>query len=139
METDNLEMMCHFEGPIVDSFYDMALISWHKALEPPLPTLDRPTTAEKWGGKDEAQQGLHQTPNGTPVGEPANTRTSTGSYVSPPSSPSTSTSSRDRLPEHDPYYDPDIASEAARAQASVSPPEGGSRVAAVTEHLSTHS
>ena len=32
-------MMIQLEGPIVDSIYDMALISWHKNLEPPLPCL----------------------------------------------------------------------------------------------------
>jgi hypothetical protein len=35
-------MMCHLEGPIVDSFYDTALICWDKALAPPLPTLTLP-------------------------------------------------------------------------------------------------
>ncbi|KAK6353903.1 hypothetical protein TWF730_008325 [Orbilia blumenaviensis] len=32
----NLEMMCHYEGAIVDSFYDSAMISWHNALNPSL-------------------------------------------------------------------------------------------------------
>ncbi|KAJ0118029.1 hypothetical protein J7T55_014482 [Diaporthe amygdali] len=39
---DNLEMMIHLEGPIVDSMYDMALLSWHKRLEPPLPSHNSP-------------------------------------------------------------------------------------------------
>lgn len=34
-----MEMMVHLEGPIVQSFYDMALISWNETLEPPLPLL----------------------------------------------------------------------------------------------------
>ena len=41
-DNDNLEMMIHLEGPIVDSFYDMALISWHKKMEPPLPSHNTP-------------------------------------------------------------------------------------------------
>lgn len=41
-ETDNMEMSCHLEGPIVDSIYDMALIAWYKALEPPLPSYTTP-------------------------------------------------------------------------------------------------
>ena len=41
-DIDNMEMMTQFEGPIVDSFYDVALISWHNALKPPLPLLNRP-------------------------------------------------------------------------------------------------
>lgn len=35
-------MMTHVEGPIVDSFYDMALLSWHENLDPPLPLLAAP-------------------------------------------------------------------------------------------------
>lgn len=41
-DNDNLEMMTHVEGPIVDSFYDMSLISWNNALKPPLPSYNRP-------------------------------------------------------------------------------------------------
>ncbi|KAI0380116.1 IQ calmodulin-binding motif protein [Hypomontagnella monticulosa] len=41
-DNDNLEMMVEVEGPIVDSMYDMALLSWHRKLEPPLPRLDEP-------------------------------------------------------------------------------------------------
>lgn len=45
-DNDNLEMMSQWEGPIVDSFYDMALISWHNAMRPPLPRLDRPASGQ---------------------------------------------------------------------------------------------
>jgi phosphatidylserine/phosphatidylglycerophosphate/cardiolipin synthase-like enzyme len=38
-DNDNLEMMTHIEGPVVDSIYDVALISWHNALAPPFPCL----------------------------------------------------------------------------------------------------
>lgn len=41
-DNDNLEMMIHLEGLIVDSLYDMALISWHKRLTPTLPSHDMP-------------------------------------------------------------------------------------------------
>lgn len=41
-DNDNLEMMTHIEGPIVDSFYDMSLCSWYKELTPPLPCLNTP-------------------------------------------------------------------------------------------------
>ncbi|KAI0061253.1 hypothetical protein BV25DRAFT_770703 [Artomyces pyxidatus] len=40
----NVEMMTHLEGPIVDSFYDMALLSWSNAMNPPLPLLSKPPT-----------------------------------------------------------------------------------------------
>jgi phosphatidylserine/phosphatidylglycerophosphate/cardiolipin synthase-like enzyme len=43
-DNDNMEMMTQLEGPIVDSLYDMALISWHKVLEPPLPSLNSPAS-----------------------------------------------------------------------------------------------
>lgn len=45
-------MATQLEGPIVDSFYDMSLISWHKKLEPPLPTHDSPA-ADFSGGSFE--------------------------------------------------------------------------------------
>jgi hypothetical protein len=35
-------MMTHLEGPIVDSLYDMALISWSLKLTPKLPSSDHP-------------------------------------------------------------------------------------------------
>lgn len=35
----NVEFMVHVEGPIVQGFYDMALVSWHLMLDPPLPLL----------------------------------------------------------------------------------------------------
>lgn len=41
-DNDNMEMMVHLEGPIVDSMYDVALLSWHKNLEPPLPSHNSP-------------------------------------------------------------------------------------------------
>lgn len=41
-DNDNMEMMTHLEGPIVDSLYDMALISWNNKLEPPLPSHNSP-------------------------------------------------------------------------------------------------
>ncbi|KAJ5928499.1 hypothetical protein N7466_007455 [Penicillium verhagenii] len=41
-DNDNLEMLSHIEGPIVDSFYDAALLSWGKPLDPPLPLLNSP-------------------------------------------------------------------------------------------------
>lgn len=36
-DNDNLEMTAHLEGAIVDSLWDTFLISWHNALDPPLP------------------------------------------------------------------------------------------------------
>ncbi|WRT66650.1 uncharacterized protein IL334_003609 [Kwoniella shivajii] len=38
----NLEMMTHLEGPVVDSFYEVALHSWWNKLTPPLPCMSEP-------------------------------------------------------------------------------------------------
>lgn len=43
-DNDNLEMLTHIEGPIVDSFYDTALLSWGKPLDPPFPSLSSPAS-----------------------------------------------------------------------------------------------
>lgn len=40
----NMEMMIQLEGPVVESFYDMALRSWAIAINPPLPLLTMPPT-----------------------------------------------------------------------------------------------
>lgn len=45
----NVEMMIHLEGPIVDSMYDTALISWYKAMHPPLPLLSKPYSVPSEG------------------------------------------------------------------------------------------
>ncbi|KAI8949054.1 phospholipase D/nuclease [Xylaria longipes] len=44
-DNDNLEMMVQVEGPIVDSLYDVAMISWHKKLDPPMPCLHSPVVS----------------------------------------------------------------------------------------------
>ncbi|KAJ7184299.1 iq calmodulin-binding motif protein [Mycena filopes] len=55
-DNDNVEMMTHLEGPIVDSLYDMALISWSKKLTPTLPSADHPEVegglGEELAGED---------------------------------------------------------------------------------------
>lgn len=40
----NVEMMVQLEGSIVESIYDMALLSWSNAMNPPLPLLSKPPT-----------------------------------------------------------------------------------------------
>lgn len=40
----NMEMMTHVEGPIVDSIYDTALITWNNRIKPPLPSSHNPAT-----------------------------------------------------------------------------------------------
>ncbi|KAH9988591.1 hypothetical protein BJV77DRAFT_1020825 [Russula vinacea] len=40
----NVEMMVQLEGPVVDSIYDMALLSWSNAMNPPPPLLTKSPT-----------------------------------------------------------------------------------------------
>ena len=56
-DNDNLEMMTHIEGPIVDSFYDMSLCSWYKELKPPLPCLNTPAAQGGLPGYEQRSQG----------------------------------------------------------------------------------
>lgn len=42
LDNDNLEMLLQLEGAVVDGLYDMALVSWDKAMRPNLPTLGSP-------------------------------------------------------------------------------------------------
>ncbi|KAL1884518.1 hypothetical protein Plec18167_002108 [Paecilomyces lecythidis] len=110
-DNDNLEMMIRVEGPVVDSFYDMALISWHKSLNPPLPML----------------------------GSPASEAT-IPSFSREQSYTGSETEQTGPLPEHttkDPHYDPDISSEAKRVNGTVEPRPGETRTQAVTRHLNT--
>ena len=48
----NLEMNLHLEGPIVQSFYDMALLSWAEKMTPPLPLLVNPNMETQLTGGD---------------------------------------------------------------------------------------
>lgn len=108
-DNDNLEMLSHIEGPIVDSFYDAALLSWGKALDPPFPLLNSPA-------KD--------APIPCHVGRHDGISTERGDTV---------------LPEHttdSPHYDNDFEQEARRVNDSVYPQSDESRTQAVSRHLS---
>ncbi|KAK3985173.1 minor cardiolipin synthase ClsB, partial [Cladorrhinum sp. PSN332] len=118
-DNDNLEMLVHLEGPIVDSFYDMALISWHKKLEPPLPSCEEPAAnGEAEAGVDGVGNGLAQ----------LNIRASNGTADRDPNI----------LPEHtseDAHYDETISDEVARIQTSLSPKTNKTHLQAVTRLL----
>ncbi|KAJ5129814.1 uncharacterized protein N7515_005853 [Penicillium bovifimosum] len=107
-DNDNLEMLSHIEGPIVDSFYDAALLSWGKALEPPFPLLNSPA-------RDAAIPCCEDNAD--------NVCTVNGF---------------EHLPEHttkSPNYDIDINHEAQRVNGSVHPQGAETRTEAVTRHL----
>ncbi|KAJ5796047.1 uncharacterized protein N7518_004587 [Penicillium psychrosexuale] len=109
-DNDNLEMLSHIEGPIVDSFYDAALLSWGKALDPPFPLLNSPA-------KD--------APIPCHVGRYDGISTERGDTV---------------LLEHttdSPHYDNDFEQEARRVNDSVYPQGDETRTQAVSRHLNT--
>jgi phosphatidylserine/phosphatidylglycerophosphate/cardiolipin synthase-like enzyme len=109
-DNDNLEMLVHVEGPIVDSFYDTALISWGKAFKTSLPMLSSPA----------ASADIH-------------------SIFAQHSQSESNEDLRSPLPEHttqDPHYDCDTQHEAQRVNDTIRPRAGESKTQAVTRHLS---
>lgn len=108
-DNDNLEMLAHIEGPIVDSFYDAALLSWGKRLEPSLPLLSSPSANAPvaWSVKDEKDISQLE--------------------------------SQDLLEHttKDPHYDECFELEAKRVNSSITPRGDETRSRAVARHLST--
>ncbi|POR39603.1 Uncharacterized protein TPAR_00210 [Tolypocladium paradoxum] len=100
-DNDNMEIMTHVEGPIVDSIYDTALITWNKNLNQPLPSHDAPSCE---GGLPTCDQEPHYVDHGP---ERDQHRIVADSHA------------QAGLPEHtpdDPHYDSDIAGEITRMQ-----------------------
>ncbi|KXJ89207.1 hypothetical protein Micbo1qcDRAFT_150508 [Microdochium bolleyi] len=141
-DNDNLEMMVHVEGPIVDGLYDMALLSWHEHMNPCMPLLNtskprHPSSGDPvglpvgHGGEvPQQQQQLPHEQNGDSFAI-ADLKISTSSI---------DLAVTQLLPEHthdDPHYDDDIAGEAARVQAAVGakPSRGETQMGAITRHL----
>ncbi|KAF2140413.1 uncharacterized protein K452DRAFT_360026 [Aplosporella prunicola CBS 121167] len=127
-DNDNLEMMTHCEGPIVDSLYDMALLTWHEALNPPLPLLGALTTK-----RDSVLT--------TDTSSLVEIVDSTGGLLT--AKIQHVNDSGERLPEDapgDPHYDADIAGEILRLQSALTPAHGERVVDLVAQHLnaSTH-
>lgn len=157
-------MMTHIEGPIVDSFYEMSLISWHNQMKPPLPSHNSPAAAgglpsfesqthsrmfnmdgtmrdqTQSIGSTTATQG-HQTQSvladGAQGGFEGQDTTSGGDARTLEGI--TRDGNSHHMPEHtskDPHYDPDIAAEVTRAQSVLSPRGSETRMNAITRHLS---
>ncbi|KAJ6096543.1 hypothetical protein N7486_007289 [Penicillium sp. IBT 16267x] len=109
-DNDNLEMLSHIEGPIVDSFYDAALLSWGKPLDPPLPMLNSPAESNPIP----AHNGEHKVdPN---VSLPEDLQENTASS---------------------PHWDVDFEGEAKRVNSSINSRGGETPTQAVTRHLNT--
>jgi len=99
-DNDNVEMMTHLEGPIVDSIYDTALITWNNHLDPRLPSHAAPAT--RGGLPTSEHEPLYL---GRAPAQDLNKIAAEGQAV--------------RLPEHmpgDPHYDTTINEEIKRMQ-----------------------
>lgn len=67
-DNDNVEMMVHLEGPIVDSLYDVGLISWRLQLLPPLPSHNTPAAEGGLSGfADRADTGSNSAASGNGI------------------------------------------------------------------------
>ena len=118
MDNDNVEMMSHIEGPIVDSVWETFLVSWHIALNPPVPCRD--TTAVS------KPPPTYQEPTFTRLFEPD------GSFRLPERPFDAD------LPEHmpgQPHYDDSIAGEINRMRSVLRPLPGESNADVVCRHL----
>ncbi|KAI4121966.1 MAG: hypothetical protein LQ338_006063 [Usnochroma carphineum] len=153
-DNDNLEMMTHLEGSIVDSFYDMALISWWKELKPPLPcsTLPAPQANLSDGQQSVDQKTVNlprpMKPNQyktDPVGQqasqhrPGELDASVADLFQSLADQIKNPNPLD-LPGHtekDPHYDPDIAAEVQRSLHVLAPRASERKIDAITRHLNT--
>lgn len=109
-DNDNVEMLAHIEGPIVDAFYDAALLSWGKPLDPPFPLLSSPARNAP-----------------IPCHEAGSPELASGDAT-------------EILPAHttsSPYFDLDMAQETQRVNSGVCPRGEESSTQAVARHLST--
>lgn len=137
-DNDNLEMMCQYEGDIVDSIYDTALITWHNQLRPPFPCLDTPARGSKPPSFDIHSHGKMFNEQGENIHR-YDTR-----HTLPPGANSVSDAAAAALqldlPQHtssEPHYDVDIASEMLRSIAVLNPKDGERRIDKVAKHLNT--
>ncbi|KAI4602944.1 hypothetical protein KJ359_008165 [Pestalotiopsis sp. 9143b] len=135
-DNDNMEMMVHVEGAIVDSLYDMALMTWHKKLDPPLPSLNTPASQggiSSFGPTQNASLPAKGTPADLRSGDILQDVHHPVQYPTVGAQPTNG-----MLPEHthaDPHYDADIAGEMRRVQESVSAKPNETQVQAVSRHL----
>ncbi|KAG9700951.1 hypothetical protein KCU95_g700, partial [Aureobasidium melanogenum] len=129
-DNSNMEMMCHVEGPIVDSLYDTFLISWHNPLDPPLPSFDTPAAQGGLPAFDQPSfRGMFDANGNLNIPERGNSRSLDQVAED---------GKRTELPLHapgDPHYDVDIAAEVTRMQSVMSPRDGETGPEVAARHL----
>ncbi|KAI5241443.1 hypothetical protein E4T43_05488 [Aureobasidium subglaciale] len=129
-DNSNMEMMCHVEGPIVDSLYDTFLISWHNPLEPILPSRNTPAVQGGLPAFDQTSfRGMFDANGELNVPESGNSRSL---------SEIAEAGKCEILPLHapgDPHYDVDIAAEVTRMQSVMSPRDGETGPQVAARHL----
>ncbi|CAM1508823.1 Fc.00g025620.m01.CDS01 [Cosmosporella sp. VM-42] len=119
-DNDNMEMMTHVEGPIVDSIYDAALITWSDHFHPPLPSHDVPATE---GGVPAFSKGPHYLERGSGRAQDevtANGQAKAGRFEHKP---------------HNPHYDSSLSEEITRMQAIYSTKRDETRLEATNRQL----
>ncbi|KAL6885226.1 hypothetical protein HDV57DRAFT_526822 [Trichoderma longibrachiatum] len=116
----NMEMMTHLEGPIVDSIYDTALITWKRSLEPPLPSYEFPAAE---GGLPTATHEPLYLDRG--AGRDQQRIAANGQAHA---------ELREHTPE-DPHYDDDLAGEITRMQVCYSTKPDETRLQAANRQL----
>lgn len=120
-DNDNLEMMVHLEGPIVESIRDSAIITWYEQMNETNPQFESGATS----GDDvkTLQNGSHDQKEALEA-------------AAPPSLPFAAEAAQ--LPIHtpeDPHFDVSIVDEALRVQRSYQPNDGESHVQAANRIL----
>jgi hypothetical protein len=127
---DNLEMMSHLEGPIVDGLYDVCLISWHEAMKPTLPCLKTPAALGGFPTFEETDwQNLFEDGK-LRVGE-ANTGTVA---VKEGGETGSNTSLEEHTPDS-PHYTSSLALEYIRMNKSLAPTDTETHIERVNKHL----
>lgn len=117
-DNDNLEMMVHMEGPIVDTLYDTLLISWDKQFHTALPMISSPA----------AHRAISTWTNSTTEEQMANATTSRSAQQE--------VEILTELTSSNPLYDADIVEEARRVNSQLEAGPNESRRDATTRHLS---
>ncbi|KAJ3016279.1 hypothetical protein HKX48_004126 [Thoreauomyces humboldtii] len=134
----NFEMLTHLEGPIVDSFYDMCLLSWANAMTPPLPLINRPAAgAGSASSFDLPSHGQMFDAQGSFLRNDAAAR-APGQHIVAQEHQERGPSERLPLltPEQE-HYDVDIAGEVKRVQSALTPTTTETAVQLTSRHLNT--